>query len=363
MNNINRDNYETFFLLYTDNELSAAEKKEVEEFVDANPDLQEELVMLQQSILKPDDIVFNDKKSLLKDEFIPSRLQEMLLLHLDNELTSTERDELEGLIKADANAKREWDILQQTKLSPANAIVFKEKRSLYRKEAGRVVAFPWWRIAAAAVFIGFVLWGGLAYFNNDTNAVKNETATKNPVNLTQDTNKPDGQQTTVQQVAPPIVKEKELALTPSSKPKKASAAAAIQSPEKAPRKLTGRDNQPSLVIEKNNNLPKPYSDNLNRIGSNKTIPYSVTIEKQLPGNNDIVKSNDKQDPANEYATTTSFDNSQENNDRVLFMDEEKIKKTKLGGFFRKVKRVLERSANIKPGDNNIKVANLEFAIQ
>ena len=50
MNNINRHNYETFFLLYIDNELSVTEKKTVDEFVDANPDLQEELIMLQQSI-------------------------------------------------------------------------------------------------------------------------------------------------------------------------------------------------------------------------------------------------------------------------------------------------------------------------
>ena len=45
------------------------------------------------------------------------------------------------------------------------------------------------------------------------------------------------------------------------------------------------------------------------------------------------------------------------------MNEEKVKKSKLGGFFRKVKRVVERSANIKSGGNNIKVANMEFAIQ
>jgi hypothetical protein len=45
------------------------------------------------------------------------------------------------------------------------------------------------------------------------------------------------------------------------------------------------------------------------------------------------------------------------------MDEEKVKKTKIGGFFRKVKRVVERTTNIKTGGNNFKVANLEFAIQ
>jgi hypothetical protein len=363
MNSINRHNYETFFLLYTDNELSAAEKKAVDEFVDANPDLQEELVMLQQSILKPDHIVFDDKRSLLKNEFIPTPVQEILLLHLDNELTAAGKEETDGLIKADADIKKEWDILQQTKLLPVSAIVFKDKRSLYRKEAGKEVAFPWWRVAVAACFIGFGIWGGLVYFNNGTKPVNSGIVINAHSKPANETVKPGTQHTATAAVVPSAVKEKEIEIT-SVNAKKVSTAPGVLSPEKGVRRLTVRDNQPPVVIEKNNNLPKAYFDNINRINRNEIIPADVIHEKQNTGNNEIAKTTDRQDAPNVYATTTSFtDNSEENNDRVLFMNEEKIKKTKIGGFFRKVKRVLERSANIKPGDSNIKVANLEFAIQ
>ncbi len=62
------DNYEEYFLLNIDNELDAAGKHEVEKFVLQHPKLQEEFTLLKQTVLEPEHIVFEDKRSLYKKE-------------------------------------------------------------------------------------------------------------------------------------------------------------------------------------------------------------------------------------------------------------------------------------------------------
>src|SRR5215467_13527890 len=94
--NIDRHNYEEYFLLYIDNELNVDQKKQVELFVQENPDLEEELVMLKQSTLIPDDsIVFDKKHFLMKEEnssFINlNNYEQWLVMYVDDELSSEEK--------------------------------------------------------------------------------------------------------------------------------------------------------------------------------------------------------------------------------------------------------------------------------
>ncbi|MEP7255241.1 MAG: hypothetical protein ABI666_05660, partial [Ferruginibacter sp.] len=131
--NIKRHNYEEFFLLYVDNELSAADKKAVDVFVQENPDLQMELILLQQTIVESDDVVLDKKDWLFMEEGV-SALQENLLLYADNELSLSDKKTVEALLATDKLARAEWNILQQTKLQPDTAIVFTDKQSLYRTE-------------------------------------------------------------------------------------------------------------------------------------------------------------------------------------------------------------------------------------
>ena len=65
---INRNNYETFFLLYLDRELNPSEMSEVERFVNENADLYKEFSLLRKTILVPAQTVFDQKELLFRKE-------------------------------------------------------------------------------------------------------------------------------------------------------------------------------------------------------------------------------------------------------------------------------------------------------
>jgi len=369
--NINRHNYESFFLLYIDNELSVKERTALELFVKDNADLQKELDMLKQSIVPADKIIFNGKNNLLKPEMVSAETDEQLLLYIDSELDKTQVKDLELLLATDENMAKELQILLQTKISPDGNIVFADKQSLYRKEPNRVIPIGWWKLAVAAAFIGFCIWGTAVYLNSGSRVSVNETASN--------TNVKPGK----------VVKDLPVTTLPVEKTNPAEIAVAA-APQQIPNETTNQKLAKSFVKSKpkttfvqqdndmaklqkinsapSNNLPKPYFENNNAGGSNKNDPANVTPQMQdINTNNIAVTVNPKKiQPAesnNTIYTAAFTDNSNENKEGPITFSDEEPKKSKLSSFLRKAKRVLERNTKMKNGDNNIKVANLEFAIQ
>jgi hypothetical protein len=71
---INTTNYEEYFLLYIDNELSAEQKTAVENFIEENPGYQKEFELLKQAVLAPEPIEFEDKILLYRLEEMEASL-------------------------------------------------------------------------------------------------------------------------------------------------------------------------------------------------------------------------------------------------------------------------------------------------
>ena len=371
--NINRNNYETFFILYIDNELSVQEKIAVDVFIQQNPDLKEELTMFQQSVVVPEAISFSAKDRLLKKPAVTDEIQEKLLLLLDKELNKAEVKNITCIISQDDACKKEWEVLQLTKISADNSIVFKDKAALYKQEDnGRVIAIRWWRMAAAAVLIGFGLWGSVVYFNNNERAAI-ETAASNKQEIPGNSKKMPaiekmqiGSFSTVK-TDQQIAEIKRSATKGDSKNTNTSNGGKIQDVNNTYKKETVAIRQNEKINEKpSNHLPEPSLDNLNNTQRNNTTIATVLSKEAPPGKN--ISINDLPVNKNMYASNTSITNENLDNNTINFGfddSEEDNKKTKIGGFFKKVKRIVQRKTNTQPngGSDNFKIANFSFAIQ
>lgn len=163
---INRDNYELYFLLYTDNELDSTEQKAVESFADLHADLKEELkALLQTRLSVHEDFSYVQKESLFQIPNTVSAIdgdnyEEYFVLYTDGELKADEREMVENFIEQHPQKLAELQLLQQVKIHPDNITVFPDKAVLYKpkKSAGLVITLQWQRIVAAAAIIAIGSW-------------------------------------------------------------------------------------------------------------------------------------------------------------------------------------------------------------
>ena len=384
---INRHNYETFFLLYADNELSAEERKIVDVFVQDNPDLKPELETIIETILPAEDIFFPAAGNLYKDEITFDQLQEDLLMHLDDELDETTKKEIEFKIKTDGQVEKEWKLWQQTKLNSRDKIIFSDKQRLYRYEKRGVVQMRMYRMAAAAVLL-IGLFSAITLITKDKplddidNTVaktgKNGATEKRRLVNTLDDTETNPDKTT-----------SDIPVFNQPDPGNSSVASVI--PVKDNSRLdvsSGKNTQDGN--NRNHAAVQPQKketvlENINNSNSNELANQPVLNNKregvvylnQAPGELAVTSPGDKLSApvrtltdyetelpkADNYARTAALtDGETKSGNKIFYMNEETVNRSKVGGFLRKVKRVIERNTSINTG-NGVKVAGFEFAVK
>ncbi|HTQ28324.1 MAG TPA: hypothetical protein VMI35_09355 [Puia sp.] len=377
---INRNNYEEFFLLYVDEELSAAERRAVEFFVRENTDLEEEFLMVRQTKLNPDTrIVFDDKESLLKNAGEQPLIghhnyEEYFLLYADGELDPTGRQAVEKFAAQQPALRGELDLFLQARMEPDPAIVFACKDSLYRHaETRKLPAMPWFRIAAAAMIL--LLAGWLVFENRDTTGHLSTIAQGGK------TGKNSG----------PVKKNEPSVVTPV-------AGAPLYSQEQKNGKDMSKKESPALSRQraKDNIVDQPIS------GSGKTATitdYPVENNRKQASMISIARiANTKQDPAktvqpdkvdpvahplvgasqetapqdvavggpdvNPYARQASLNEMLSDGEDGIRIMAFSAKKNTMRGLFRKVSRVFEKTTSV---DNESKegllVGNLQVPLK
>lgn len=374
--NINRNNYENFFLLYADGELRADERKAVEDFIAENEDLRIELEMLQATVLPAEEILFADKSFLYKEIIFDSKIQEQLLLKIDDELTGKQLADINTLLATNAVATWEYNLLLKTKLDAKEKIIFEEKHLLYKKERDNVVVFGWLRWAAAAILVGFGLFFGLKFFDNNSTKLGTEIATKTTIeNKNGNTTLPINNESTDEQNIASIiplhkkVKESSTSIENNNiienievnSRKEKQDIKNIVPPKNIQtqeiNKISNIKEQEQIVTIKKENIIQPQQKIIvKEIPQEQIASISVTekIKSLIVANENIVPLEDT------YAKTVALSNTEKSENKILYMDEDDVKRSKAGGFFKKVKRFVTRTANIKVG-NTLQIAGFEIA--
>ncbi|MGZ3861227.1 MAG: anti-sigma factor family protein [Flavisolibacter sp.] len=159
---IHPGNYEEFFILYLDDELTGPEKQLVEAFLEGHPHLQAEFEMLMATKLEPP--VFSmDKKELMAESMKTSLLGEELFFYIDGELAGAEKQQVERELAADPSYRQQYELLLLTKLDPTETIACPNREALYHREHRVVSLRTWIRVAAAMLVLAV---GGGLYFSN-----------------------------------------------------------------------------------------------------------------------------------------------------------------------------------------------------
>jgi hypothetical protein len=356
MNAITRHNYEEYFILYMDNELSEEQRRSVEAFVQLHPDLQDELDLLMQSKLQPDmSVSFEGKEELYfgnMNGISLSNYEEWLTLYIDNELKPEERTAVEQFAAQHPAVAGELYILQQTKL-PAEEIVFPDKASLYRREE-KTRRIAWWKMAAAAAILAGIVGTVIIATNKnkkDTGGFAEAGNKQEKTVPVKNDSQPEQRQTPVIPDQAPIVdandtkKSDQQIVSTINKVKDQQ-----QSPKKDIRQQLVKDDKQKIdfvkqVQQENNDV---VVDNYERPSKRYYSEYEV-MPKTL--------TNPSASSSNPAVTYTRLDPSRNQIapvDEVIAAvdDQQDGKKNKLRGFLRKVTRTFEKTTNISATDDD-----------
>lgn len=379
---INRHNYEEYFILYLDNELSSEERLMVEAFVQQHSDLRDELQLLAQFKLKPDEeVVFAHKEQLFfaketaENELQPE-MNSALLLYLDNELSPAQKNELETAMKNNPLLKKEWDLLLRTRLQPEQ-IVCSFKDTLYKTEKPVRQFWVKWRYAAAAILLLAMAVSAIVVFTgnkkaSDNPVVKTNQQDRKPNEVVQENNKVKVESFTQPEniVQPEVVKEealvkeiKPVAPTIISKNSNDNKNEMVKQAAKIEKQLPVpalEKPEETIAINQNrnsNNLPLPENNPYLRTDIKKTDISTTAFNKPEPDPEAMIPKTNK--------VTNTIAASYNNNPAIVDEQESGKDNKKSRGLFRKILRTVVKRTNAVTNDdeNDDKLLIGGFAIR
>jgi hypothetical protein len=127
--NINKNNYEAFFLDYYEGKLSPNEVAELLLFIEQHPEVKEEFESFENITLEDFSIAFENKADLKKEITLTNK-DEYFIKAVEGTITETEKELLHHFLKQHPQLFYEFELYKKTKLHPELELVFDEKDTI-----------------------------------------------------------------------------------------------------------------------------------------------------------------------------------------------------------------------------------------
>lgn len=138
--NINRNNYEIYFLDYRENQLTPGEVADLMLFLEQNQDLKSEFNNFENISINPDEnITYEPKESLKKQVVInvndinAENYEKYFIASIENELKSNQEEDLRLFLQKNTSLVKEYELFKQSILTPDKSISFPDKSLLYKR--------------------------------------------------------------------------------------------------------------------------------------------------------------------------------------------------------------------------------------
>ena len=158
-----KERFESLCIAFYDKTITAAEKKELDYFINQNPHWNKEFNAFANVFIQQDSDIEFSAKSFLKKQFQPQgSFDDLAVKALEGLLSEREQSAFEASLQNDPSKQLQWKAFQKT-VSPQEHIVFEEKASLYQHNGGARVFLIWSRWIAVAASLA-LLFGAYSLF-------------------------------------------------------------------------------------------------------------------------------------------------------------------------------------------------------
>ena len=162
---ITRNNYEAYFLDYLEGNLDEKLVNDFIEFLQANPDLKEELQQAGLISLNAEDVFYDNKDKLYREEYDREELfNDTAIALLEGDLKDPERARFMSYLQKHPDKQKEAALFEKTKQVPDQNIILSKKSSLYRYNAPKTILL-WTTRVAAVLALAFFIYRVADYIN------------------------------------------------------------------------------------------------------------------------------------------------------------------------------------------------------